>query len=363
VDRILETAGLASVGGWLRRRGKHAHFEPGAPCPNCATPLQGPWCYACGQSGEDFHRSVFKLIAEAFEGLFHADGRLWRTLPALLVRPGKLTRAYLDGRRAPQVPPFRMFLVLLLLVFFAGHLATSRGSHEEAAKPHAPTAEDLKERREKLAEARAELAREIGPEAARKFDQAVEPLAAAGEAAAPAEKGAESGVLIKDGGVSIDGRKLDFDDKPNDGPDERWLKTRIRAIRANPERFALILEIWAHRVAILALPVSALLLTLLFAFNRRFYVFDHLVFSMHSLSFQLLLLTTIFLLSLLIGGAAWWLILLMPIHLYRHMRGTYGSGRFMTVARMFLLFIGSSVGFGLLAALWFVLGMNQMAGH
>lgn len=98
-------------------------------------------------------------------------------------------------------------------------------------------------------------------------------------------------------------------------------------------------------------------------FNRRFYVFDHLLFSMHSLSFQLILLTTIFLLSLVVGPAAWWLILLAPIHLYKHMRGVYATSRFGTLVRMILLWIGTFFGFGLLAVLWFVLGANAMAGH
>lgn len=364
MDRILETAGLGSIGGWFRRRGKVMHVEVGEPCANCATPLQGPWCHACGQAGEDLHRSVFKLIGESIEGFFHADGRLWRTLPALLMRPGKLTRDYLDGHRAPQIPPFRMFLVLLLIVFFAGHLATSRKGHEaEGERPHAAQAQTPEQRRQALADARAELARELGPAAAERFDQVTAPLAADSRTQAQAAAAGHSGVVANEDGVSVDFNKMDFANASDDSAGERWLKTRIRAIRDNPERFALILEIWAHRVAILALPVSALLLTLLFAFNRRFYVFDHLVFSMHSLSFQLLLLTAIFLLSLAVGGAAWWLILLAPIHLYRHMRGAYGSGRVLTLVRMFLLFVGSSIGFGLLAALWFVLGMNQMAGH
>jgi hypothetical protein len=94
-----------------------AHSLPvGTPCPNCATPLQGGWCHACGQKAEKYDRSIWHLIAEAFEGLTHLDGRVWQTLPRLILKPGQLTRDYLDGHRAVQIPPFRMFLVVLLLV-------------------------------------------------------------------------------------------------------------------------------------------------------------------------------------------------------------------------------------------------------
>jgi hypothetical protein len=54
-------------------------LPPGTPCANCATPLQGPGAAPVGQLGEDFHRSTTKLLLETIEGLFHFDGRLWRS--------------------------------------------------------------------------------------------------------------------------------------------------------------------------------------------------------------------------------------------------------------------------------------------
>ena len=119
----LETAAAASVGSMLTWRRRVAHDLPvGAPCANCGTPLMGPWCHACGQLGEDFHRSSWKLLMETIEGLFHFDGRLWRTLPGLAINPARLTNSYLEGHRAPQIPPLRLFLVVLLLVFLTGSL-------------------------------------------------------------------------------------------------------------------------------------------------------------------------------------------------------------------------------------------------
>ena len=45
------------------------------------------------------------------------DGRLWRTLAALVGRPGHLTREYFAGRRKRYIRPARLFLVLYLLLF------------------------------------------------------------------------------------------------------------------------------------------------------------------------------------------------------------------------------------------------------
>ncbi|MBA3810253.1 MAG: DUF3667 domain-containing protein [Caulobacteraceae bacterium] len=121
MDRNLEIATAASLGGLASRRvGRPA--EAGEPCANCGTPLAGAYCHACGQLAEDFERSIGALLAEAFENLFHADGRLFRTLPRLVLDPAGLTRDYLAGHRASQMPPLRLFLVVVLLFFLAGNI-------------------------------------------------------------------------------------------------------------------------------------------------------------------------------------------------------------------------------------------------
>lgn len=366
----LETAALASGGGWLKWRRQHADIPVGTPCANCETPLAGPHCHECGQLAEDFHKSVWKLMVEAVESLLHLDGRLFSTLPALVRNPGKLTRDYMEGRRASQVAPFRMFLVILLIAFFVGHAAMKAGAdnHEAAEGDHAtigsaPTFKyngrvvtpgsaamadferevmadpDLSE-----AEKRTQIAAARGDWAGFSRNLAANVTEEAQANAADAPKMAEGADAEKLRGL------------------QDWFDARQAAIKDDPERFALIMEIWAHRVAILALPVSALMLTLLFAFNRRFYVFDHVIFSMHSLSFQLLLLIVIMALSVL-TPLAWWLLWLAPVHLFLHMKGAYQRSVFGTLARMFVLFTLTSVTFTLLALLWLYLGFNEMAGH
>jgi hypothetical protein len=98
------------------------------------------------------------------------------------------------------------------------------------------------------------------------------------------------------------------------------------------------------------------MLSVLFLFKKNVYVFDHLIFSMHSLSFQGLLLSAIFL-GAIWWAPAWWFLWLAPVHLFFHMRGTYRSGTVSTLLRMFVLFISSSVAFGLLVAGLFVIGL------
>lgn len=354
----LELFGLASVGGWLKWKRKQADIPPGTPCTNCETELVGTYCHACGQLAENFHKPFFKLGEEVLESFFHLDGRLFRTIPDLLIRPGRLTRRYLDGMRAYQVPPFRLFLVVIILAFFVGHLAIGKPSS-------IITTSDTPESTGAAIEAAMPSVR----------------VDSSGSSAAIAEIRADDSMTEreKDQAIAViqgDWRKFgrmvkaDVDEARVNAPPataaptelEAWLEKRVKAIQEDPRRFGMVMETWAQRVIVLALPISALILSLLFVFNRRFFVFDHLIFSMHSLSFQLILVTLILLFEKLVGGVAWWLILLSPVHLFVHMRGAYESGVWMTLLRMFLLWILTVIGFSFLGLLWLYLGVNEMGG-
>lgn len=282
----IEAAALDSAKAVTARTPKHT-LPSGAPCPNCGTTLIGPWCAACGQSSEEFHRSLVRLAGEALGGLFDYDSRLRRTVPDLCLRPGRLTRAYLDGHRTPQVPPFRLFLVVIVLVFFVAGL----GPRE--------------------------------PSVWRVGDLHTAPLGTSGAPPADLARAARD-------------------------PEARWLITRLAAVSKNPERFQASLFAWAQRVAVLFLPVSAALLGLMFVGRRGVYLFDHLIFSMHSLSFQGLLLSLTMLATVLNEGFGW-LLALAPVHLFVHLRGTYGLGVVGTLVRMLVLFCGSAL--ALLAAM------------
>ncbi len=130
----------------------------------------------------------------------------------------------------------------------------------------------------------------------------------------------------------------------------------------DPRRFSLVVEAWAERFAFLALPMATLLLSLAFVFQRRFFVFDHAVFSLHSLSAVGLMVAASQALSPLIGGAAGLILWAAPIHLFAHLRGVYGTGVIGTLARMAFLFVGSAI-IGVVLFLGLLLvGLNGMGG-
>jgi hypothetical protein len=301
MDNFLEAAAADTVAHEAKRAAKHS-LPIGTPCPNCHTALAGPWCYHCGQRGEQFHRSIWRLTAEAFEGLTDLDGRIWQTLPRLILRPGRLTRDYLIGHRASQVPPFRIFLIVVLLVFFVGGL-------------------DLQANKQNL-----KFANLDSPEIQKSMSPSDR---------ADMQKG-------------LDGFKAEMSKpKASAKPSEKWLRAQLVKAMNNEEAYKAAIAQWAERFAILMLPIAAIMLTVLFVFKKGVYVFDHLIFSMHSLSFQGLLLSVIFGLGLVTSWGPW-LLFLSPVHLFVHMRGTYKISWYGTLIRMFLLFIGSAWAFGFL---------------
>jgi len=309
-DNIFEAVTAETIAHETARASKHS-LPIGTPCPNCRTALAGPWCYACGQRGEKYDRSIWRLMMEALEGLTDLDGRLWKTLPRLIFRPGKLTREYLDGHRAGQVPPFRVFLIVLLIVFFAGGLSFSRSS----SNLNLMTPGNVK----------------INGMSAKDQADMNEALSHIGD---PSKNSLKVG----------------------DKKESAFWNAQIKRAIANPQGFFQEVQEWGPKVAVLMLPIAALMLSLLFVLKKNTYVFDHLIFSMHSLSFQGLLLSAVFLAGIWVGQVEWAL-WLAPVHLFVHMRGAYRSSIFGTLLRMFVLFLGSSVAFGMLVAALFIIGL------
>ncbi len=269
------------------------------PCANCGTILQGPWCHVCGQSGFDFHRHASHMIGETIESFFHADGRLWRTLGRLAIHPARLTRDYLAGKRAPQIPPLRLFLVAVFLVFLVGEHTGGRFVSLErgAFQIHAD------------------------PDDARHIQEAKAALTAA---------------RVQGLGTGLDATAT------------QWLRMHVGRAADHPEELARAMRERAETFAILMLPISALILAAIFAFRPGVVLFDHLVFAMHSLSFQAFLITTASLAELAVGAGAWNLLWAAPVHLFAHMRGVYRTRIFGTLVGMSVLFLASSLGFALL---------------
>src|SRR5579859_161612 len=339
-------------------------------CANCAAVLRGPYCHVCGQGADRHRRSLPHLIWEAIESLFHLDGRLARTVPDLLFRPGRLARDYMEHRIARHVPPFRTFLVALLIFIFAAEHAT-----HEMAKAN--------ERQQQLRAAalatpkgRAVEAAQIRLEAAQDRDSDL--MEAAGDRANdlkdPDESRAGVEARYAREAARIQARyaaELDKADRVAAGlpprpatptaKKEGWWKPGLRKATANPDYYLTVLFTWGHRAAILLLPIVGLSLALAYRNKRQYFIYDHLLVAMNLLSFAFLANA----LGLLLPPPLtfWWLGLVAiwtPVNLFQTLRGGYGSSVLGATLKTLVVWITTVTSFGVLVIGLFVFTLTQL---
>ena len=86
-------------------------------CRNCGAQAAWNYCPNCGQETRIELPSALAFLRDAAGRYVRFDGRMWRSLGALLFRPGFLTREYLAGRRRRYVAPARLFVALSIVLF------------------------------------------------------------------------------------------------------------------------------------------------------------------------------------------------------------------------------------------------------
>jgi len=87
-------------------------------CPSCAQPVATRFCPHCGESPPSQRDlSLRGLLAKLIHALTSIDGKLLRTVRALLAHPGELTLAYAKGMRVAYLGPFPLFLFANVLFF------------------------------------------------------------------------------------------------------------------------------------------------------------------------------------------------------------------------------------------------------
>lgn len=375
-------AAAAAAGGAARTRASRpAALAPDTPegvCANCATRLQGPVCHQCGQVADVYHRPITGLIADVFDGLLALDGRVVRTLPALLLRPGRITRAFLKGRRARYLPPFRLYIIASLIFFLLiPGIDTVVDAVENAGRGGDPA-----ERAAAMEEVEAELQAQLdsGNLTAREADQVravmamaglqprqpgasgreavtdptrAPPYAAAGD---PVEAGpSQEAEFVVSGGDSLSGLNLDGRNDPEairrffvpeafgePAPDSalplpvrRYLADRFAEVAADPGGWVEAAIDWVPRIMFVMVPIYALLLALTYSWRRGYFLFDHLIVSLHLHAALFLVMAILMLASNLIGAGTGWLIVIVysNLYLYRLHRVVYARGRITSVLR------------------------------
>ena len=366
-------------------------FE-GVHCANCTTPMQGEYCHHCGQSIHSVLKPVHGLFEEFLETVLHIDGRIFHTLPPLMLKPGFLTLEYFSGRRVRYIAPFRLMFITCLLSFFVMHLAadliTYRIDHRHQQLVLAGNGSDFsddetagkvqKDLDRDLAALEATRAENAGPHGNPAIvaqvdrmeqtyrDEAKRRLAVLNPpATSTAPAAAASSTSQNNQGTASD----DEHEKPLKPIHISWLpefanrrltataqhmmdNTRALfhgdAAQRQEARDHLITNVFSAlpETMLALIPAFALLLTLMYVFKRRLYM-EHLIVALHSHAFifaTLLLITLAGMASTWLKPHASWVGVLMglvqtvlflwiPVYLLLMQKRVYRQGWVMTIVK------------------------------
>jgi len=364
IEAAADIATGSLIGRAVEPRAGEAHAgEHSDVCLNCGTALIGEHCHACGQAAH-VHRTMGAIGHDIAHGVFHFEGKIWRTLPMLVTRPGELTRRYIAGERARFVSPIAMFLFTVFLMFtvvanlpgwnMIGGDLLKPGVAQGMAKARTELAEAKKDAQKSVVEAQRALAKERAdeePDAERiaRFEKRIATALKARADIVAAEK-----ALPMTAAVKIEGDASAADDN--------WLEAKMRLATENPKLLLYKVKTSAYKFSWALIPISLPFIWLLFPFRRNVGMYDHAIFATYSLTFMSLLVITLAVLGT-IGVASWLLwtaaTLIPPFHIYRHLKGAYRLGRLGALWRTFLMVNFATVTTVLFVLLLVYLGVGE----
>lgn len=281
----------------FRKQSGFLSFEMSRPypatpltCPNCGHPATLNYCAQCGQETHLHKDTFWGLIAHFAGHYFHYDSKFWKTIKALWTAPGKLTRAYAEGKRARYIPPVSLYIFISALFFIVNALmldwSVGAGERTREAANH----------------------------------QVVEDRAPVPDTAANITIRLNSPTMLH----GLAGRLRQIDDAPEAQQRE-------------------IFEKFAHqfpKLFFLMIPVTALLLKLAFVRRRGTYFVHHAIFSLHvhAFFFSLFLIEVLNPFETIDGWLTTILLVVFSGYFVAALRRVYGTGFVRSV--LTTLFVG-----------------------
>jgi hypothetical protein len=288
-------------------------------CLNCRHVVAERFCPNCGQENTDTRKTFHHLFIHFFEDLTHYENAFWKTIKNLLFKPSALSKEYLSGKRLSYLAPVRLYIFISFVTFL---LIALFPNDEEPSDSHSEikTAVTLQPKKEKDGH---ENFINMGYRSVKELDS------------------------LQKFGTEKD--KLD--------PVGYWVTRKIQYVNDTNTKTEVVhklTESATHnfpKVLLIYMPLFAFFLWL-FHGKKRWYYFDHGIFTLHYFSFLLLIFLLVFLatkLLLLLGtsfigsslisiveivGYIWMFYYFFPAH-----HRFYGETRIISLSKSLLLFV------------------------
>lgn len=345
-------------------------------CLNCNAATYGRFCHVCGQENIETKESFWHLAGHFVADIFHYDGKFFRTIRYLLLRPGFLTREYINGRRTTYLHPIRLYVftsAVFFLIFFnffykQEDLIKMNNGNDKKQKSLS-----VKESYEKLREIKDYLKVKLSKKTSKYITNELKSLLQ--------ETEQDSILITKDSSYvkKLDLKKyssmyvefINFSDtsysnisqydsiqailnsKDRDNFIQRYFQHKNLAARevtkglTQADATSKILDSFFHKfpqMLFVYLPFFSLSLMLLYVRNKQLFYVNHVVFSIHLfcsffilMLLNLLLSPAIRLINIHVGKG--FLILLHVLIFYKSFKNFYQQSRFKTILKLFFLAI------------------------
>lgn len=350
--------------------GKRIRKEP--ICLNCGLDVPGRYCTSCGQENIEPRENFRSLLTHFFNDFTHFDGKFFRTIRELLCKPGKLSLAYINGKRASYLHPIRMYL-FISFAFFLFIYVTGNISPEELPSHETPSADSittiLNQQISSLRNAQqpndSGMADFIIRERILQLEKSKWQLRADSTQATAIWQTLSDSTLVfetKDSNlVSAEWYELQqrqLSPEKRDNGVEHWIKKRIaRAngkFKSSAELLTLLSEKFSAqlpKLLFISLPLIALLLAVLYYRRKQWGYADHAILTLHLFSATFLLLAINLIFSMICKWLHWdsvgrilgnGFVILFLIYYYSSLRTFYAQSVRKTIWKTLLLLLGST---------------------
>lgn len=249
------------------------HLREEKDCLNCGACVEERFCPRCGQENIVSRQNFAHLVFHFFEDITHYEGKFWRTIRFLLFKPAFMTKEFLAGKRMSYVPPVRLYIFISFITFFLPYVLPTRGDENNLSNEEKKVLALSKD--STLAENfyffEGDYGWNIWVPSTYSSKRELDSL----QSALP-EDARLSGI-------------------------EMWAEHRMHELsKKNPfelaDRFFSSFSKNIAKALFIIMPLFALVLTV-FHGRKRWYYFDHAIFTIHLFSFLLLCISIINLLS------------------------------------------------------------------
>jgi len=301
----------------------HSPIRKDKTCLNCRHVVEQKFCPNCGQENTDSRKTFHHLFIHFFEDLTHYENAFWKTIKNLLFKPSVLTKEYLSGKRLSYLAPVRLYIFISFITFLMIAFFPSKVDNINIAdkKIHSKFEEKTSN-------------------ALEKFDS-------------------QSHFNMRSM-KTIDSIQKYGKENEKFSEFEYWAYEKILHVTKHNTKKEIIekfIESFVHnipKILFIIMPFFAFFLWL-FHNKKKWYYFDHGIFTLHYFSFLLLLFLILFMIGKIIGffgensavsfisdianfvGMIWMFYYFYPAH-----HRFYGESRFVSfVKSVFLFFINS----------------------